>query len=82
MMYMPLMLAGVDGVDDLDDGEAALGIERLAPEVLVLAADVGILHRLVVREVHRDQADVGGALHVVLAAQRMEARCPAARHGR
>ena len=67
-------LALVHRVHDLDDGEAALRIERLAPEVLVPAADVELLDGLVVREVHRDQARVGSALHVVLAAQRMQAR--------
>ena len=66
-------LALVHRVHDLDDREAALRIERLAPEVLVPAADVELLDGLVVREVHRNQARVGRALHVVLAAQRMQA---------
>ena len=35
-------------------------------------ADLRLLDRLVVRIDHRDQAGVGGALHVVLAAQRMQ----------
>ena len=48
------------------------GIELDAPGGLVLGADLGVLHRLVVGEEHRDQAGVGGALHVVLAAQRMQ----------
>jgi hypothetical protein len=65
-------LAFVDGVHDLDDGEAALRIERLAPEVFVPASDVELLDGLVVGEVHRDQARIGSALHVVLAAQRMQ----------
>ena len=51
----------------------ALGRQRRAPELLVHAADGRVLHRLVVGEHHRDQAGVGGALHVVLAAQRMQA---------
>ena len=67
-------LAFVHGVHDLDDGQAALRIERLAPEILVPAADVELLDGLVVGEVHRDQARVGRALHVVLAAQRMQSR--------
>ena len=37
-----------------------------------LRADVGVLDRLVVGKDHRDEAGVGGALHVVLAAQRMQ----------
>ena len=43
-----------------------------APGVLVAGADLRVLDRLVVREEHRDQAGVGSALHVVLAAQRMQ----------
>ena len=38
--------------------------------------------RLVVGQEHRDQARVGRALHVVLPAQRMQARCRGARPGR
>ena len=34
----PANAAGVDVVDDLDDGEAPLGIERAAPQPLVLRA--------------------------------------------
>ena len=48
------------------------GIELDAPGLLVLRADVRVLHRLVVGEEHRNEAGVGGALHVVLAAQRMQ----------
>ena len=48
------------------------GIELDAPGLLVLAADIRVLDRLVVGEEHRDQAGVGSALHVVLAAQRMQ----------
>ena len=63
---------GMDRVHDLDHGEALLRIELGAPGVLVARADLRILDRLVVREEHRDQAGVGSALHVVLAAQRMQ----------
>ena len=69
-----LDLVGMHGVHDLDHGLAALGIELHAPGRLVLGADLGVLHRLVVREEHRDQAGIGGALHVVLPAQRMQPR--------
>ncbi len=65
---------GMDRVHDLDDGEAALGIERHAPRRLVGGARLRVLDRLVIGEEHRDQAGVGRALHVVLAAQRMKAR--------
>ena len=37
------------------------------------AAQIVAADRLIVRQEHRDQAGVGGALHVVLAAQRMQA---------
>ena len=59
-------------VHDLDHGLAALRIERDAPGGFVLGADLGVLHRLVVGEEHRDQAGIRGALHVVLSAQRMQ----------
>ena len=36
-------------------------------------AHVGLLDRLIVGQEHRDQAGVGSALHIVLAAQRMQA---------
>ena len=35
-------------------------------------AEVRVLHRPIVGEKHRNEAGVGGALHVVLAAQRMQ----------
>ena len=62
----------MDGVHDLDDSEALFGIKGCAPGRLDLGADAKIFNRLVVREKHRDQAGVGSALHVVLAAQRMQ----------
>ncbi len=67
-----LDLVVMDRVHDLDHGLALLRVELDAPGLLVLAADLRILHRLVVGEEHRDQAGVGRALHVVLAAQRMQ----------
>ena len=76
MMYMPRIWPAWIAVHDLDDGQPALGVERRAPELLEHGAELGVLDRLVVGEEHRDQAGVGGALHVVLAAQRMQARCP------
>ncbi len=60
-------------VHDLDHGEALLGVELGAPQALDLGADFRRLHRFVVGEEHRDQPGVGGALHVVLPAQRMQA---------
>ncbi len=66
-------LAGMDRVHDLDHGQPAHRIELLFPELLEGAAQVVAADRLIVRQEHRDQAGVGGALHVVLAAQRMQA---------
>ncbi len=60
-------------VHDLDDGVAGLLVQRHAPEVLEPAVRLRVVHALVVGEHHRDQAGVAGALHVVLAAQRMQA---------
>ena len=48
------------------------GIELDAPGLLVFGADLRVLHRPVVGEEHRDQAGIGSALHIVLAAQRMQ----------
>ena len=51
----------------------------LVPQALLVArADLRIVDRLVVGEEHRDQAGVGGALYVVLAAQRMQSGARAA----
>ncbi len=49
-------LAGVDGVHDLNDGEALLRIELLAPERLEELAHLGFFDRLVVGVDHRDEA--------------------------
>ena len=73
MMYMPLISPRLDRVHDLDDGQArACRVEARLPERLELGADIRVLDRLVVGKDHRDEAGVGGALHVVLAAQRMQ----------
>ena len=69
-----LDLVGMDRVHDLDDGFALLGRELHAPRLLIHAAGRLILHRFVIGEEHRDQAGVGRALHVVLAAQRVQPR--------
>ena len=62
----------MDGVHDLDDGEAGVRIELGLPQLLeplpvLRCADPGV-----VGITHRDEAGVGGSLDVVLAAQRME----------
>ncbi len=65
-------LSRMHGVHDLHDREARLRIERAAPQRLELGFRRAIVDALVVGIHHRDQADVGRALHVVLAAQRMQ----------
>ena len=60
------------GVHDLDDGQTALVVERGLPQLLEFRADLRVLDRLVVGIEHRDQPGIGGALNVVLAAQRVE----------
>ncbi len=67
-----LDLPGMDRVHDLDHGQAALRVEARLPQPLELAAHIRVLDRLVVGIEHRDQRDIGGALHVVLAAQRVQ----------
>ena len=75
-------LAGMDRVHDLDDGEAALGVELVIPGPFEDLAQIVAPDRLIVGKEHRNEAGVGGALHVVLTAQRMQARARAARSGR
>ena len=60
-------------VHDLGDGQAPLRIQVAVPHRLEALARLGGIDRLVVGIEHRDQPRVGGALHVVLAAQRVKA---------
>ena len=64
---------GVHGIHDLDHGQAALRIELGVPQLLVECVALGILDREIIGIEHRDEPDIRRALHVVLAAQRMEA---------
>ena len=59
-------------VHDLDHGVARLVVQLGAPEVFKPGVCFGVAHALVVGVHHRDQARIAGALHVVLAAQRMQ----------
>ena len=68
-----LDLAVVSGIHDFNHGETGLGIELGVPEFLETRMCLGIIDALVIREHHRDQAGIGCALHIVLAAQRMQA---------
>ena len=67
-------MPGVDGIHDLDHGEPRLCLERSAPQRFELVVRGAIVDALVVGIHHRDEAGIGGTLHVVLAAQRMETR--------
>src|SRR6185437_8954474 len=63
------------GADDLGDRQALVRVEvRGAPGLLEPGLDVRVVGLGVVRVEHRDQAHVRGALHVVLAAQRVQPR--------
>ncbi len=67
-------LAGVDRVHDLDDRESGLRVERRAPQRLERALRLRGVDAPIVGIHHRDQSGIARALHVVLAAQRMEPR--------
>ena len=69
----PADLAFVGALRDLGDGQADVRIELRVPERFELALGVLVVDALVVREHHRDQPHVRGALHVVLPAQRVQA---------
>ena len=69
---MPRICRCLGGVHDLDDGQAGLGIERRAPQRLEALPDFRRADPLIVRIEHRNQSGIGGALHVVLAAQRVQ----------
>ena len=74
--------AVVDGMHDLDHGEAGLVREGTVggrvPQLLEGGADLRVAHRLVVGEDHRDETSIRRTLHVVLPAQRMQAGAGAA----
>ena len=72
MMYMPLISSACTASMISTTVLPRLGSSVTPHAASYLRADLGILHRLVVGEEHRDQAGIGGALHVVLAAQRMQ----------
>ena len=70
---MPLNEPSTRGVEHVGDAQARLGVERRAPQRLEhrarrVVGDVAIAGQLV-----RERAHVAGALHVVLAAQRVHA---------
>ena len=61
-------------VQDLDHGIARLVVQRRIPESLEPGMRRRVGDALIVGEHHRDQAGVAGALHIVLAAKRMQPR--------
>jgi hypothetical protein len=78
MMYMPLISSAWTASMISTTVLPRLGSSFTPQAASYFARISGVLHRLVVGEEHRDEAGVGGALHVVLAAQRMQARAGAA----
>ena len=69
----PPEIAVMDGVHDLDHGLARLRVKRRAPEPLEFFPVLIDRHRLIVGIDHGDQAHIGGPLHVILPAQRVQA---------
>ncbi len=65
--------AGLGGIHDLDHGEPGRGVQPDAPMRFEAGQHGRIVDPLVVRQHHRDQTGVRRPLHVVLAAQRMQA---------
>jgi hypothetical protein len=65
-------VAALGRAHDLHHRQARLGVELGAPEPFEVPARFVIAGRAVVREHHRDQPGVGGALDVVLAAERVQ----------
>ena len=61
------------GVEHVGDAQARLRIERHAPQALVDVARRIVGHVPIARQLVRERAHVAGALHVVLAAQRVHA---------
>ncbi len=79
MMYMPLISSACTASMISTTVRPRLGSSFLPQAFSYFAIGCsGVLHRLVVGEEHRDEPGVGGALHVVLAAQRMQAGAGAA----
>ena len=65
--------ARLDGVHNLHHGQPRLRVQFGAPEFFESGSQLGIPDRLVIRQYHWDQAGIGGALHIVLPPQRVQA---------
>ena len=72
MMYMPLISSRCTASMISTTVSPRLSSSGVCHSALEFRADLRVLDRLVVGVDHRDQAGIGGALHVVLAAQRMQ----------
>ena len=70
---MRVGIVGQGQVEDFHHGVAGPLVQCRAPELLKPGACLRVVHPLVVGEHHRDQPGIAGALHVVLAAQRVQA---------
>src|ERR1700733_9051430 len=71
----PLDVTGEDAPDDLHHGETRLVIELLdgyAPRLGKAFSRFGIIDPLIIRIHHWDEPSVRSALHIVLAAKRMQ----------
>ena len=64
---------GCCSVHDFDHGQTGLAVDRHAPEILDQTGRVGLVDTMVVGQHHWNQTGIGCTLHVVLAAQRMQA---------
>ncbi len=85
MMYMPLTVAGENALDHFDHGQTRLVVEFLDRHIpgLRKARDAfGSSTLLVVRIHHGNQPGIRGALHIVLAAQRVQPGARVCRSGR
>ena len=69
----PREIAVMDGVHDLDHGLARFRVKRRAPKLFEFFPVLVNRHGLIVGIDHGDQAHIGGPLHVILPAQRVQA---------
>ena len=71
---MRITIGCCDLMHDLHHGIAGLFIQRAIPEFLKPRMRFDIIDALVVREHHRNQSGITRTLHIVLTAQRVQAR--------
>ena len=78
----PLEAAVERGVEHVRNAQAGLGVERDVPRLFEVGAHRGIGNVAIAGQLMRKGADVVGTLHVVLAAQRIDADARRARRCR